>query len=148
MCKGTWQNINENTYIYCGPGMILIYNKQKILVLSRCIIPPFCSVVWLYSVYKIKTTTSNWNEYCMVSNFWSMKKKRKTVCAVLIPVLSCYGKRGWTKLTLQTFFHQCISESVEKFSPQQKPARYKPYTVGINHITRRWRPFTFTSRSC
>ena len=103
MCKGRWQNINQNTYIYCGNDFNLQAKNPH--TLSRLF------ALFLYCVQNKDDHMhmSNWNEYWMVSNFWSMKKKTKTDSMRRVNtgvIWTCYGKRGWTKLTIQTFFHQ------------------------------------------
>ena len=150
MCKGRWQNINQNTNIYCVNNFNLQQAKHTYAFPLNY--PAF--LLCRLALYCVQNKDDR--EYLkwiligkqLLINEKNKKKKNSMRRVNTGDILTCYGKTSWTNLTIQTFFHQCISESVEKFSPQEIPARYKPYNVGINHITRRWRPYTFTSRSC
>ena len=86
----------------------------------------------------------------LCKNCWNRSSFCLT-CAIFSLSCKCPLNSAILMLICVNLHNKGNEVSIKTWSPQshfiQRPARYKPYNVGINHITRRWRPYTFTSRS-
>ena len=73
MCQGRWQNIQQTEHIHLLWEWFQ-FTARKILIRSHYIILSFCSVLSLYTVFKIKTITDQYIGE-VSTNYWQSVDK-------------------------------------------------------------------------